>query len=89
MSGKGGELKVQFNTRTAAPAYALRGYILRAVVYGLGDIPVERIETRLPELEPGDETSVTVTFTEPHPVQVKLDLMRPTGTSAHTAIWKP
>jgi beta-glucuronidase len=89
VSGKAGELTVQFTTRTAAPAYALRGYTLRAVVYGSGDIPVERIETRLPELEPGDQTSVTVTFTEPRPAQVKLDLLRPTGTSAHTASWKP
>jgi beta-glucuronidase len=89
VSGKAGELKVQFTARTAAPAYTLRGYTLRALVYGFGDIPVERIETRLPELEPGDQTSVTVTFTEPHPEQVKLDLLRPTGTSAHTAIWKP
>lgn len=89
VSGQGRELKVQFETRTAAPAYTLRGYILRAVVYGLGDIPVERIETRLPELEPGDRTSVSVTFTELHPVQVKLDLLRSTGSSAHTAIWKP
>ena len=89
VSGKAGELMVQFTTRTAAPAYALHGYTVRAVVYGLGDIPVERIETRLPELEPGDQTSVTVTFSEPQPVQVKLDLLRPTGTSAHTAIWKP
>jgi beta-glucuronidase len=89
VSGKAGELTIQFTTRTAAPAYVLRGYTVRAVVYGLGDIPVERIETRLPELEPGDQTSVTVTFTEPRPVQVKLDLLRPTGTSAHTASWKP
>jgi beta-glucuronidase len=89
VSGKAGELTVQFTTRTAAPAYALRGYTVRAVVYGFGDIPVERIETRLPDLEPGDQASVTVTFTEPRPVQVKLDLLRPTGSSAHTAIWKP
>jgi hypothetical protein len=59
------------------------------VVYGLGDIPVERVETRLPELKPGDETSITVTFTEPRPVRVKLDLLRPTGYSAHSVIWKP
>jgi len=89
VSGNAGELKVQFKTRTAAPAYVLRGYTLRAVVYGFGEIPVERIETRLPELEPGDETSVAVGFTEPRPVQVKLDLLRPTGSSAHTTIWKP
>jgi beta-glucuronidase len=89
VNGRTGELKVQFRARTAAPAYALRGYVLRSVIYGLGDIPVERVETSLPELKPGDETSVTVTFTEPRPVRVKFDLLRPTGYSAHSVTWKP
>ena len=89
VSGKGRELKVQLKARTTAPAYALRGYILRAVVYGFGGIPVERIETRLPDIEPGGQPSALVTFTETRPIQVKLDVLRPTGSSAYTAIWKP
>jgi hypothetical protein len=62
---------------------------LRAVVYGFGGIPVERIETRLPDIEPGGQPSALVTFTETRPIQVKLDVLRPTGSSAYTAIWKP
>jgi beta-glucuronidase len=89
VSGRPGELKVQLKTRTTAPAYALRGYTLRTVVYGFGDIPVERIETRLPDIEPGGQTLATVAFTETRPVRVKLDVLRPTGSSVHTAIWKP
>jgi beta-glucuronidase len=89
VSGKPGELKVQLKTRTAAPAYTLRDYILRTVVYGFGDIPVERVETRLPDIEPGGQTSATVAFKEALPVRVKLDVLRPTGSSVHTAIWRP
>jgi hypothetical protein len=54
-----------------------------------GNIPVERVETRLPELEPGGQTSVAVTFAGRRPVQVRLDRLRPAGSSVHTAIWKP
>jgi beta-glucuronidase len=89
VNGKAGELKVQFKTRTSVPAYVLRGYTLRTIVYGFGDIPVERIETRLPDLAPGAQTSTMVIFTEARPLSVKLDVLRPTGFSAHTAIWKP
>jgi beta-glucuronidase len=89
VNGKGQELTVQLKTRTVAPAYALRGYTLRAVVYGFGDIPVERLETRLPDIEPGTQASARIRFTESHYVRVKLDVLRPTGSSVHTAIWKP
>ena len=89
VSGKAGELKVQLKSRNAAPAYTLRGYTLRTVVYGFGGIPVERIETRLPDIAPGGQTSAVVKFAEALPVQVKLDVLRPTGSSVHTAIWKP
>jgi beta-glucuronidase len=89
VSGGPAELRVQLKTRTAVPAYALRGYILRTVVYGFGDIPVERFETKLPDLAPGEQTTAIIKPTEARPVQVRLDVLRPTGTSAHTAIWKP
>ena len=89
VSGKPGELKVQMRTRAAAPAYALRGYVLRAVVHGFGDIPVERFETKLPDLAPGGQTSAIVKFTDTRPVQVRLDVLRPAGSSVHTVVWKP
>jgi beta-glucuronidase len=89
VSGKAGELKVQLKSRNAAPAYTLRGYTLRTVVYGFGGIPVERVETRLPDIEPGGQTSAVVKFAEALSVQVKLDVLRPAGASVHTAIWKP
>ncbi|MFY9726178.1 MAG: glycoside hydrolase family 2 TIM barrel-domain containing protein [Bryobacteraceae bacterium] len=89
VSGTPTELKVQLKTRAVAPAYALRGYALRAVVYGFGDIPVERLETKLADLEPGGQASAMIKPTQARPVRVKFDVLRPTGTSVHTAIWKP
>ncbi len=89
VAGKPGELTVRLKTRSAVPAYSLRGYRLRTVAYGFGNIPVERIETDLPTLAPGEQTSVTVKFTELRPVRVMLDVLRPTGFPADTAVWKP
>lgn len=89
VSGTPAELKVEFKTRAAAPAYALRGYVLRTVVYGFGDIPVERFETKLADLEPGGQASAIIKPTEARPTRVKFDVLRPTGASVHTVIWRP
>ena len=88
-SGKPGELQVRVKARGTVPGYTLRGYKLRTLVYGYGDIPVERLETILPDLAPGEQTTVAIRFSEARPVQVKLDVLRPTGFSAHTVVWKP
>jgi beta-galactosidase len=71
--GRAGELQVQLKARGSVPAYTLRGYRLRTVVYGFGQIPVERLETKLPDLGPGQQKSVTVRFAEGNPVWAKLD----------------
>ena len=89
VSGNLAQLTVQLKTRTTAPAYTLRGYLLRTVVYGYGDIPVERYETKLPDIEPGGQASAVVKPTETRPLRVKVDILRPTGSSVQTAIWKP
>ena len=89
VTGTPAELKVQIKTRITAPAYALRGYTLRTVVYGFGDIPVERFETKLPDMEPGGQAVAAIKPTETRPVRVKLDVLRPSGSSVHTVVWKP
>jgi beta-glucuronidase len=87
--GKIGQLSVRIRTRNTVPSYTLRGYLLRAVVHGFGDVPFERIETKIPDLQPGREMTIVVRFEEKHPAVVKLDVMRPTGFSAAAATWKP
>jgi beta-glucuronidase len=80
-----GKLAVRLKTRATVPAYTLSGYKLRAVVFGYGEIPVERIEFPLPDLKPGQETSAEIAFHEPKPVRITLDVLRPSGTSALSA----
>jgi beta-glucuronidase len=76
--------RVRLKTRATVPAYTLRGYKLRAVVYGYGDIPVERVEAPLPDLPPGAEHSVELALRETKPVRITVDVLRPTGFSART-----
>lgn len=87
--GTAAELKVELKTHGAIPAYTLRGYKLRAVAYGFGDIPVERFEAPLPDLAPGQQASVSVKLAESRPVRIALDVLRPAGSSVRTLIWKP
>jgi beta-galactosidase len=87
VTGKLGELKVTLKTRNSAPSYTLRGYKVRAVVYGYGDIPLERIEVDLPELAPGAEHEAVVKLVEKQPLRVEVDLLRPTSYSAAGALW--
>ena len=89
LTGKPGELHVGLRARPSVPSYTLRGYKLRTVVYGYGRIPVERFETALADLAPGESASAVVKYSESRPVEVRVDLLRPTGFSAHTAVWNP
>jgi hypothetical protein len=70
--------------------YTLCGYKLRGTFYGEGGIPVERQEAELPEIAPGTETTVDLTFNQLGvPLRVKFDVLRPTGFSACSQNWKP
>jgi beta-galactosidase len=89
VSGKPGELSVTIRARQTVPSYTLRGYTLRAIVYGYGEIPLERPEAALPVLVPGQEATLRIQFQEKLPLRVQLDLLRPTGFSAWSALWKP
>ena len=89
VSGKPGQLQVKLRARRTLPAYTMRGYTVRAVVYGYGAIPVERSEAALPALAPGEEATLRLEFQEKAPVRVAVDLLRPTGFPAHSAVWLP
>jgi beta-glucuronidase len=89
VAGVAGELRVTLRTRRAVPAYVLRDYKVRAVVYGYGGIPLERPEAPLPELQPGGQASVVIRFAEKAPVRVEIDVLRPTGSSAAGGTWRP
>jgi beta-glucuronidase len=80
----GNELKVAGRTRATIPGYTLRGYTLEAVVYGQGDIAVERQRVRLPELAPGSAIAHGFTLTARDTAEVRVEIRRPTSFSVRT-----
>jgi beta-glucuronidase len=77
----GNDLKVAGRTRAAVPGYTLRGYTLEAVVYGQGNIPVERQRIALPDLAPGGAIAHGFTLTARDTAEVRVEIRRPTGFS--------
>ncbi len=80
----GNELKVAGRTRATVPGYTLRGYTLEAVVYGQGNIPVERHRIALPDLAPGSAIAHAFTLTARDTAEVRVEIRRPTGFSVRT-----
>ena len=79
-----------FRTRDSVPAYTLRGYKLRGILYGFGNIPLESREASLPPLTPGQTTSIPLQFKEKEgATRVEFDVVRPTGFSTATSVWMP
>jgi len=77
-------------TRRDLPMYALRGYRLRGVLYGEGDIPVERQEAQLLDTAPGSEVKIEIKFGESGvPLRVRFDVLRPSRCSVYSFEWKP
>ncbi len=89
VSGNPTALAIELKTRSLVPSYPLRGYEIRTVAYGFGNIPVERAGTRLETVAPGESRSTQLKFTQAGIARIQVDLMRPTGFSAFTAVWTP
>jgi beta-glucuronidase len=82
---EGSTLKIAGHVRDTVPAYTLRGYTLEAVVYGQGNIAVERKRFALPDLPPGAAIDHAFTLTAKDTQEIRVELRRPTGFSARTA----
>ena len=88
LTDKANAIEVELITRSALPGYTLRGYTLRAVYYGIGGIPVERKEVKLPDLKTGGSNVTSFTLGEPPPLRIQFDVLRPNGFSVITAEWR-
>jgi beta-glucuronidase len=66
----------------------MSGYTLRGVLYGYGDIPLERREAEVPALAPGEQVTINLQFTEKEPLKIVFDVLRPTAFSAYTHVWR-
>jgi beta-glucuronidase len=84
------KFQVRIRVRNALPMYTLRGYKLRGLFFGQGNIAVERQEVDLPDAAPGSETKLELVFTQSEtPTHVQFDVLRPTSFSAYCLDWKP
>lgn len=84
------KFQVRIRARHDLPMYTLRGYKLRGLFFGQGNIPVERREVALPDVQPGSETKLELAFTQSvAPAHVQFDILRPTSFSAYFLDWKP
>jgi beta-glucuronidase len=88
LAAEGSYLTATVQARSTLPAYTLEGYALRWIVYGRGDLPMEQHEAPLPRLAPGQSATVSLSFHQENPTHVRVEVIRPTGFSAMTAIWK-
>lgn len=81
---------VLIRVRGDLPLYTLRGYKLRALFFGEGNIPVERQEIDLHDAAPGSEIKLDLAFNQSEkPSHVQFDVLRPTSFSAYFLDWKP
>ena len=87
VEGQPKDLQLTVRARKHVPAYTLRGYKVRGIYYGYGDIPVERKEVELPELAAGQEAKLNMGFAEAMPLRIEFDVLRPTGFSAYSLEW--
>lgn len=88
VAGTPAVLSLTVTARNAVPAYRLRGYQIRGVAYGFGQIPVERITTPLGTIAPGESAHAELRFTQPGISRIQVDIMRPTGFSSWTETWQ-
>lgn len=88
VEGQPKDFKLTVRTRKHVPAYTLRGYKLRGVYYGEGNIPVERKEVELPELAAGQQATLSLGFAGAIPLRIEFEVLRPTGFSAYSHEWK-
>jgi beta-glucuronidase len=83
---EGAARSATLKTRKTIPAYVLSGYRLRWIAYGRSDIPLERHEAVLPDLEPGRELNLALKLQGKDVLRLRVDLVRPTGFSAATTL---
>ncbi len=87
VAGQPDALAITLRARKTIPAHRLTGYTVRGVLYGYGEIPLERRLVEVPTLEPGEQATVNIQFTEKEPLKIVFDVLRPTAFSSYTHTW--
>jgi beta-glucuronidase len=87
VTGQPNGLTITLRARETVPSHRLTGYTVRGVLYGYGDIPLERRLIEVSTLAPGEQATIKVQFTEKEPLKIVFDVLRPTAFSAYTHLW--
>lgn len=85
---EGGEFTALIQARKDLPAYTLRGYACRWTVYGDGGVPLERKTSVLPDCAPGQVVKIRFGPKGGGTRKVVIEVVRPTGFTAATAVVK-
>jgi beta-glucuronidase len=88
LAAEGNSLRATVEARRTLPAYTLEGYTLKWIVYVRDGLPMEQHETPLPRLAPGQSATMELSYRQENPTHIRAELIRPTGFSAMTAIWR-
>ena len=88
VTGQPSAFAITLRARKTVPAHRLTGYTLRGVLYGYGEIPLERRVSEVPTLAPGEQATIHMQFTEKEPLKIVFDVLRPTAFSAYTHLWR-
>lgn len=88
ITGNPKRFEITVHSRAFVPAYILRGYKLRAVYYGFGQIPVEQQEVAIPNLDPGSSANLKLSFADDTPLHIEFEVVRPTGFTVFSQSWQ-
>jgi beta-galactosidase len=88
VTGQPGAFAITLRARKTVPAHRMTGYTVRGVLYGYGEIPLERHVVEVPTLAPGEQATIHMQFTEKGPLKIVFDVLRPTAFSAYTHLWR-
>ncbi len=88
VTGQPSAFAITLRARKTVPAHRMTGYSLRGVLYGYGEIPLERHVVEVPTLSPGEQATILMQFKEKEPLKIVFDVLRPTAFSAYTHLWR-
>jgi len=84
----GQKWQASLKTRSVVPCHTLTGYSARFTLHGFGGLPMEQKVVALPVLKPGASAQASVEFSDPKPLRVSVEIVRPTGSTVLSQEWK-
>lgn len=87
VGGTPASLRIDVRSRGTVPAHRLEDYTVRGIAFNADGIPVEQRQAPLGPLEPGRSATAALGFQQNGVARIEVDVLRPTGWSALSAVW--